>query len=140
MSIQPHSAAAGMLEAGEDAQTGVTRSGEHEWQPAGLQRAPDERGEPTVHLRRGARGVAKRHARVGPLDGHGDAPRREQLVGAGFQQAPGSIARRVAVVAAMGRNLDQANVQITLLGWVKLVPLGGVILTSCHRGREYISR
>jgi hypothetical protein len=52
---------------------------------------------------------------VGALDGDADAPRRESLVGAGFEQSLRSLARAVTIVAGMGENLDQGNVHLTVI-------------------------
>lgn len=110
--IEPDDAATPMLEPPEHAEAGIARSCEDDRKLPCTVRLPYQSGDLSVHLSRRTRRVSKQRGTVGTPAGHADTARRDQLVGAGFDDPTRSLARTVTVIAGMRGNFDQADVNL----------------------------
>ncbi len=110
--IEPDDAAIPVLEPPEHAEAGIARSRKDEGKLPCTVRLPYQSGDLFVHLSRRARRVSKERGKISTPARHADTVRRDQLVGAGFDDPSRSLARAVTVIAGVRGNFDQADVYL----------------------------
>src|SRR5690349_23281660 len=109
MGVDPHDAGACMVEAAEDALAGHARASKHERQAASVDRSTDERRYFSINCRRRARRVAERAWALGDLDCDVVTLPFQQLARTRLDQTARASARPVAVIASVGWNRDQRD-------------------------------